>query len=501
MRPAARDALFLLMLTGGAVLLHGYHVGVQDQEIYLPAIKRLLNPALYPHDAEFFVSQTDWMLFDEIVAAAARGTGSLEWVLLVGQVLTVFLVLLGCLRLARMCFAEPAAQWAGVAMVAAMLTLPATGTLIPLVDNYFHPRGLATAAILLVWPAALAGRWWWLLGVVAAAPFHPMMVFIGGFHLALQRWRPPRLAVALSALPLLAMTFPVSASDAWHAVLESRRHLFPLRWTWYEWIGVVVPLLFLWWMWRKPPAPVRGHVVSRLLLSTGLGIAAAFVVTTTPVLEVLIVTQPMRVLHLAYIIFFLFLGGWLGQVWLRRHPIRWAAVFVPVCAVMFYVQARTFEGSGHFDWPGAAPRNPWVQAFVWARENTPVDAKFVLPFDHMRRPGEDFYGFRAWAERSRTLDNVKDRAVAALSPALAGKWSWELQFPLTWDQFKMQPQPYQLDREEWGLIREAWMVSWILDERAVLIKFVPQFSCPYENDVVMVCRIPEPVNPPDNNKP
>ena len=40
-----------------------------------------------------------------------------------------------------------------------------------LVDNYFHPRGLATAAILLAWPAALAGRWWWFLGVAVAAPF------------------------------------------------------------------------------------------------------------------------------------------------------------------------------------------------------------------------------------------------------------------------------------------------------------------------------------------
>lgn len=491
MRRPARDALLLLMLTGGAVLLHGYHVGTQDQEIYLPAIKKLLNPALYPHDSEFFLSQTRWMLFDELVAGAARATGSLEWILLIGQMLTVFLVLLGCLRLARVCFAEPAAPWAGVVVVAAMLALPATGTLIPLVDNYFHPRGLATAAILLAWPAALAGRWWWLLGVAAAAPFHPMMALIGGFHLAVQRWRPPQLAVTSVLFPLLALAMPLAASDeAWLSVLESRRHFFPLRWTWYEWVGVVVPLGFFLWMSMRHEAaaagaPARKHVATRLLYSAGLGILAAIVVSTAPGLERLIVTQPMRVLHLAYIVFFLFLGGWMGQIWLREHPIRWTAVVVPLCAVMFYVQQRTFEGSGHLDWPGAAPRNPWVQGFVWARDHTPADAKFVLPPDYMHRPGQDYYGFRAWAERSRAADDVKDRAVAALTPSLANAWRMSPRLPV-------RPQP-----EDLQTLRQEHNFAWVIFERPG----VPGLSCPYTNDVVMICRIPAPVNPPDNRAP
>jgi hypothetical protein len=175
----------------------------------------------------------------------------------------------------------------------------------------------------------------------------------------------------------------------------------------------------------------------------------------------------MRVLHLVYIVFFLFLGAWLGQAILKQNPLRWAAVFVPLCAVMFYVQLRTFEGSGHFDWPGAAPRNPWVQAFLWARENTPVDAKFLVPFDFMRRPREDYYGFRAWAERSRTVDDVKDRAVAALSPPLADKWALEA-----------------------DLLRGEWKVTWILDTRAALSEQAHALSCPYANAVVMVCQVP-----------
>jgi hypothetical protein len=216
-----------------------------------------------------------------------------------------------------------------------------------------------------------------------------------------------------------------------------------------------------------------------------LGILAAIVISTVPGLERLIVTQSMRVLHLVYIVFFLFLGGWLGQIWLREHPIRWAAVIVPLCAVMFYVQLRTFEGSGHFDWPGAAPRNPWVQGFAWARENTPLDAKFVLPFDHMRLPGEDFYGFRAWAERSRTVDDVKDRAVAALTPSLANAWRKSPRLPL------------RPEAEDLQMLGTQHNFMWVLLQRPG----VPGLSCPYANDVVVVCRIPAPVNPPDNSTP
>ncbi len=484
-RPIARDALLLGMLTAAAVLLHGYHVGVQDQAIYLPAIKKLLNPSLFPHDAEFFLSQTRWMLFDEMMAWCAHITGSLEWTLLIVQVLTVFLVLLGCLRLARVCFTDAAAQWAAVATVVAMLTLPATGTLIPLVDNYLHPRGLATAAILLAWPAVLRGRWWWLLGVAVAVPFHPVMALIGGFHLAAQRWRPPREVLALAALPALAILLPDTSDDqAWRLVLDSRNHLFPLRWAWYEWLGVVVPLAFLFGIWQRsePAATARRHVAGRLLLSTGAGIVAALMVSTVPGLERLVVTQPMRVLHITYIVFFLFLGGWLGQTALRMHPIRWAAVFVPLCGVMFYVQMRTFAGSAHFDWPGAAPRNAWVQAFVWARDHTPVDAKFALPFDFMRRPGEDFYGFRAWAERSRLPDDVKDRAVAGLTPSLARAWG---SAPRLQEPVHMESLP---------ALRRAGHATWVILERPG----VQALACPYSNDVVMVCRIPEdPVNLPD----
>ena len=47
---------FLLILTfsvlGFGVM--GYHPGIEDDGVYLTAVKADLNPALFPHDAAFF---------------------------------------------------------------------------------------------------------------------------------------------------------------------------------------------------------------------------------------------------------------------------------------------------------------------------------------------------------------------------------------------------------------------------------------------------------------
>ena len=46
-----------------AVLLHGCHPYVEDAEIYVPGIKKALDVALYPHNAEFFASHARLTLF------------------------------------------------------------------------------------------------------------------------------------------------------------------------------------------------------------------------------------------------------------------------------------------------------------------------------------------------------------------------------------------------------------------------------------------------------
>src|SRR5438874_2975255 len=113
----------LLLLTAAAVLIHGYHLGVEDQTIYLPAIKEILDPALYPRDAEFFLAQTRPTIFPQVVAATVRFThASVESAVFGWQLFSIFLILAASLRWARKLFSSTAAQWAAVAMVVAMFT-------------------------------------------------------------------------------------------------------------------------------------------------------------------------------------------------------------------------------------------------------------------------------------------------------------------------------------------------------------------------------------------
>jgi hypothetical protein len=55
-----------------AVLLHLYHPYVEDAEIYVPGIKRALNPALYLHNDVFFTSHAHLTFFRNVIAASCR---------------------------------------------------------------------------------------------------------------------------------------------------------------------------------------------------------------------------------------------------------------------------------------------------------------------------------------------------------------------------------------------------------------------------------------------
>ena len=56
---AGKILLILFVLTLLALLIHGYHPGVEDDGVYLSAIKRDLNPNLYPRDFEFFTCNAE----------------------------------------------------------------------------------------------------------------------------------------------------------------------------------------------------------------------------------------------------------------------------------------------------------------------------------------------------------------------------------------------------------------------------------------------------------
>ncbi len=139
-----KNSRFLRLISSAAFLVHGYHPYVEDAEIYVPGIKKLLNPALYPYNQAFYASHAHLSLFSNIVAASARVTHlPIDWVLLAWQFACVFVFLYACWKIGRLVFPDPLAAWGGVALVASLLTIPVAGTALYIMDQYLTARSFS----------------------------------------------------------------------------------------------------------------------------------------------------------------------------------------------------------------------------------------------------------------------------------------------------------------------------------------------------------------------
>jgi hypothetical protein len=520
-----KNLALLLGMTVAAFLVMGYHPGLEDDAFYLAAIKRNLNPALFPHDADFFLIQFQATIFDKLIAYSVRLTHlPLAWVVLLWQLAGIFFILHACWRIGRRCFADSAAQWAAVAMVAALLTLPVTGTGINLADQYLHPRTLATAAIL----AAVVGvldRRPWRAGVLLVVAFliHAIMASFGISLCAFLIWKQRRYdihsstqievsnaraslaAFAPFCIPL-GLIIPLGwvfepASEAWRQAAATRSFYFLSHWEWYEWLGVFAPLVLLYIFQGWQRAKALGDKTSRekasrenanllLLVSALIGYyilqtIVGLIVMLVPGLIRLRPFEPMRYLHLIYLFFFLIAGALLGRYVLERKIYRWLLLFVPLGAAMFYAQREMYPSTEHLEWPDANSRNAWLEAFGWIRENTPVDAVFAIGPRYMTQPGEDYHGFRAIAERSVLADYDKDGGMAARVPSLAPRWVREVDAQNGWKNF--QAADFQRLHKDFG-------VTWVILARSYGFGAKEPDSssglmCLYENRLVRVCRL------------
>jgi hypothetical protein len=473
-----RDALFLFLITFGAVAVHGYHYGVQDQFLYIPAVKKHLDSGLYLQDGSIFLVHTSAMLADDLVALFARVTRlPVDWTVFLWHVASLYLLLLGCLRVSKRCFPTPSAQWAATSLVAAMLTLEVAATLLFLADNYFHPRTLATGALLFALAAVLDRSWLALGWLAAAALMHPTMAAAGALHLGFIAFWPRRLPIAVAVMPFAMLG---ETNDAWRELMTTRWYLYPLNWPWYAWIGVVVPAGLLCWfarMEKDEPGPAS-HVSTRLLYSGLVGVTGGIFISVTPGLERLIPTEPMRSLHFLTLLTVLLGGGILGERLLHDRPLRWAVLLAPICAAFLVAQTIVlFPAGPHIEWPSRVARNSWTEAFEWVRRHTPRDAYFALGATYQELPGQDFHSFRALAERSALLDYSKDRSVVANWPQLAPSWREQVRDQEGWPGFTIT---------DFQRLKQKYGVTWVVLQTA----HPAVLDCPYQNDAARVCRVP-----------
>jgi hypothetical protein len=160
---------------------------------------------------------------------------------------------------------------------------------------------------------------------------------------------------------------------------------------------------------------------------------------------------------------------------LRESVWRWCALFLPLFASMWMLQAQAFPSSPHVEMPGLSYASGWVPALLWIRGNTPKSALFAMDPDYLASPGVDMHGFRAIAERSALADELKDSGAVSLFPELGNQWKQEVMAQKDW-----RASHYR----NFATLVACYRVKWFIFPEP---ESVPGLTCPYQNHDFRVC--------------
>jgi hypothetical protein len=481
----------LALLTAVAVAIHGYHLGVEDAEIHLPAAKKLLDPRLYPFAGEFFMTHEHMSLFSAILAWSARLTHlSMDWMFLFWYAVGIFTLLASCWMLAAISFNSSRARWCAMLVLTAVLTMPATNTGLLLMDPYLTPRSFSTPLSIFALATFLKRRYVLAFAaIVATCAIHLQMgaclVLLMAIMWLAERLKPVmrRRVPANSAIAgILPTGFPLTpAQGPYREALYARDYFFLSNWTWYDWIGMLAPLAILAWFWK---GNVRGATpefrrLSFALIPFGLlSILVAAVFTSSHTLDMFARLQPLRCFQLITLIFMVYLGGVIGEYAAKGRSWVLPAIFLPLAGGMFFLARDTYSHSPHIELPWVTTSsNDWVNTLLWVRENTPKDAVFAVDSRYFLDHGVDVHGFRVISERSDLADYFKDGGVVAMFPDLADEWK------------QMSNATYGLNHfraEDFTRLVSEYPVTWTVIHGPAPAGMI----CPYQQRGYAVCRIP-----------
>jgi hypothetical protein len=477
-----------ILLTPVVLLVHGYHPFAGDAGIYVAGVRHILNPSLYPLNSAFPATFTRLSILPWMLAALVRIAHlPLSWVLLSAHLLSIFLFLTACRKLATDLFPGDAARWFSQILAAACFTLPVAGTALFVMDPYVTARSFSTPVSLMALAASIERAWpRAILLLIIATLIHPLMgayavVFVILHALTASGHRLLGLTICGAFVTIAGTAFvlahrtPFSPAYREAVSLPPRTFLFLARWHWYEILGLLLPLILFALALRKlRPASRKASLCLTCLLVgiTSILIAALFVPSDGP--YALVPLQILRNFHLIYMVGIVLSGGILAELMARSRPVA-VAIFALLFTGMFAAQRFTWSGSNRVEWPGSHPSNPYQQAFLWIRDNTPRDAVFAFNPQLVYLPHEDEQGFRAIAQRDHLADD-KDAGIVAVRPQLAGRWALQRNADLNVN---------RMTDPERVAVLPSLGATWLL----LPPKADTAFPCPWSNEVVKICQM------------
>jgi hypothetical protein len=479
----------LLTLLAAAVL--GYHPYAEDAGIYLAGVKFILHPANFPIDSAFITHHMLLSIFAPLMASLVRITHlPFDLCMLTTNLVLLWLLLYAALQLSRRLFPTAQMQWSAVVIFALSLSTPVAGTALYLADPYLTGRSFVAPLAIFAVCFALDRRWPAMIAcIVGAALFHPLMTIYLGFVIVAvaiaqtpqRRWLfalPPG-AVAAAFAVALSQHRIVETNAYVHAAL-TRTYFYLGEWKWYEDLGIALPIALLailaWSMRRSFRA--AAHTLSLASITVGVSVICVSLLFARPdaTSHLIARMQVLREFYFIYIYMFLLAGAAVGRILLRNEPWRWVAIMLALSTGLFFVQRSLYPSSPHLEYRSATSKNPWQQAFLWIRANTPHDAVFAIDPRYISVAGEDAIGFRVAAERSLLADYSKDGGAAAIFPDLANAWEKQVAAAEQIDSLTDDVRLTQL---------APYGVTWIILQRSA----ETSLDCPYKNSAVQVCKL------------
>jgi hypothetical protein len=479
----------LTLLIPFVLLIHGYHPFADDAGIYVAGIRKMMDPSLFTVDAGFVAAHTRLSIFSHLFAGALQLFHiPLDLGLIAAYLLSIFAFLRGCFQLSQRLFADVQIQWGATLFASTLFTLPVAATALWIMDPYVTARSFSTPFSLFALTACMDRDWkrttvWFLL----TALMHPLMAaYLAAFLLtyifvSAGRWRRLAATCILAFAGCAAIYFATrhaALPDGYREAALTREYFFLSLWRWYEVMGLIAPLLLM----LIAAFRTRNHAIRNLCVaciatgSTACAVAACFIHTNGSFFLARI--QPLRIFQLIYIAGVILLGGFLAKHLRGRRAALGAALLILVSSLMLLIQKQVYTTSAHVEWPFVAPSNPWQQAFLWIRNNTPQNAVFALDSNYTKLGIEDTQGFRATAARSALVDELKDGGVVAIFPQLAPRWKSQRDLEIGLNRIS--------DQERIARLQPAG-VTWLLLSAGA----TTQFACPYRNSAVAICMLPE----------
>lgn len=426
--------LFFILATANS---GGYRYGASDQAFYIPAIRKAMEPGLFPRDTPLLAAQGRVILWDGLVAGlTSLSNASLPSVFFALYAAGVIALYAAAVLLAR---AAGLSRWATVAFLA-LLTLrhriPKTG--VNTLEGYLHPRMIAFAFGVLAMAAFLRRRPTWAIAALAVAgAVHPttgvwFAMLLG--TAALIAWPGWRTGLAMLALagtvaavwaiaagPLSARAVPMD--DVWLAAISTKDYLFPHEWPAYAWaLNLLMAAIVAIGLWRlRPVSPeLRGLMAGALALTLFFVATLPFVTMRYALAVQMQIPRVFWLVELTALIVLLmavsrlhataFAGG-RGRDFL---PVKILALFLIVVSVARGATVLFVEKDARLVTIDL-PRDDWTAAMDWLRAQ-PANVHVLADPGHAWRYGSSL---RVAAERDVFHEDVKDAAIAMYDRGVA----------------------------------------------------------------------------------